>query len=144
MNRTDEQAARAVNETFYRAIERADIDAMDALWLHTDWVKCVHPGEHVIIGWEAVRESWRQIFERTGYQRIQISDVSFLLADDFACVSCAAEMVLLGSQSSPLITNATNLFQRVNGVWRMLHHHASRVTTIRTFNDKDEGITDGT
>ena len=50
---------RHANERFYRAFEALDIDLMDAVWLHTERAKCVHPGWELLSGWEAVRKSWR-------------------------------------------------------------------------------------
>ena len=53
---------RHANERFYRAFEALDIDLMDAVWLHTERAKCVHPGWELLSGWEAVRKSWAAIF----------------------------------------------------------------------------------
>jgi len=45
------------NARFYRAVESRDLDAMEALWLHADYVRCVHPGWCLLSGWDAVRQS---------------------------------------------------------------------------------------
>ncbi|HMX30241.1 MAG TPA: nuclear transport factor 2 family protein, partial [Blastocatellia bacterium] len=37
-------AVEQANQSFYLALENADLEAMAAVWLHEDWVKCVHPG----------------------------------------------------------------------------------------------------
>src|SRR4051812_15077115 len=47
---------------FYDAFERADIAAMMAVWAETDDVVCIHPQGPRLAGFEAVRQSWAQIF----------------------------------------------------------------------------------
>ena len=43
------------NARFYRALESRDLNAMDAIWLHTAYVRCVHPGWCLLTGWASVR-----------------------------------------------------------------------------------------
>ncbi len=47
---------------FYDAFERANVSAMMAVWAESDDVVCVHPQGPRLVGFEAVRESWMQIF----------------------------------------------------------------------------------
>ncbi len=134
MQLIDEQSALAANERFYRALESADLAAMEALWLHTDWVKCTHPGWDVLIGWEAVRQSWAQIFAVKSRMRVAATDISLQVEGDTAYVSCCEQLAVFADvTAAPLsvTTNAANLFQRVNGVWRMIHHHASRLPNLK-------------
>ena len=60
-----EQAVREANRRFYLAFAALDMELMDQVWLHEDWVQCVHPGWDLLIGWEEVRESWLRIFTST-------------------------------------------------------------------------------
>ena len=53
----------AANTRFYQVFEALDIAAMEGVWVHDEHVKCVHPGWPLLTGWDAVRESWRTIFE---------------------------------------------------------------------------------
>lgn len=124
----DEEAVAAINERFYLAVEDGDLEAMERIWLHTDWVMCVHPGWELIRGWDGVRESWRRIFENASGMRISPTDLRIHLAGDVAWVSCTENLVIfLENSSAPVTaaTTATNLFQRVDGEWWMVHHHAS-------------------
>ncbi len=47
---------------FYDAFERANIALMMAVWNETDDVVCIHPRGPRLTGFDAVRESWVQIF----------------------------------------------------------------------------------
>ena len=52
----------AANQTFYRAFEGGDLDAMSDVWLHGDHVVCTHPGWPTLRGWAAVSASWFALF----------------------------------------------------------------------------------
>jgi ketosteroid isomerase-like protein len=128
----DEAAVEAANSSFYAALESADFDAMAALWLHAEWIKCVHPGWEVLRGWGQVGESWEQIFANSRRMRAHPSDVEMKVEGDFALVSCTENLVIFfDSTHAPtsIRTTATNLFHRVGGRWLMVHHHASPVPT---------------
>jgi ketosteroid isomerase-like protein len=118
------------NERFYRALENADLDEMSEVWLHEDWVKCVHPGWDLIIGWEDIYQSWEKIFSAPAGMRVSATDVVIKIDRDFALVSCNENIALfLDRTSAPVTarTTATNLFHRIGDGWRMVHHHASQV-----------------
>jgi len=124
------EAVEEVNERFYRALENSDLAEMSGVWLHRDWVKCVHPGWDLIIGWEKVRESWEQIFTGATGMRVSFTDIDLKIEGDIALLNCYENLaIFLDSTSAPVSarTTATNLFQRVEGEWRMIHHHASQV-----------------
>ncbi len=136
----DELAVEDANERFYRALENCDLEAMEAIWLHEDWVKCVHPGWDLIIGWEQIRDSWRRIFENTSGMRVSATDVVVKIEGDFAWVSCTENLALFLDRSSAPVsatTTATNLFYRVGEQWLMVHHHASQVPTERLISRSD-------
>lgn len=131
-------AVEQANQHFYRALENADLEMMSALWLHEDWVKCVHPGWDMIIGWEKVRESWRQIFGGNVGMRVAATDVEIQVEGKFALVSCYEMLaVFLDSNKAPVSarTTATNLFRRAGSEWKMVHHHASQVPDAPIVNE---------
>src|SRR5215470_5906259 len=47
---------------FYKAFEAKDIDAMMATWAEDEEIVCVHPGGARLVGYDAVRSGWEQIF----------------------------------------------------------------------------------
>jgi ketosteroid isomerase-like protein len=124
------EGVEEANERFYRALENADLKEMSAVWLHAEWVKCVHPGWDLIIGWEDIYQSWENIFSVPRGMRIAAADVEIQVEGDFALVSCHENIVLFLEQASVPVSEkaaATNLFQRIGEEWRMVHHHASDV-----------------
>jgi ketosteroid isomerase-like protein len=139
------EAVEQANKGFYHALENADLEVMSSVWLHDDWVKCVHPGWDLITGWEKIRESWAQIFSGNVGMRVAATDVDIKVEGDFALVSCYELLaVFVDRNKAPVSarTTATNLFQRASGEWRMVHHHASQVLNAPLVNDS-EGFSAG-
>ena len=129
--------ARAVfeaNERFYRALNRLDLAEMERLWSHGSFVRCVHPGWELIVGWEAVRASWEGIFRGSSggpAHSVETADVSVHVVSDLGWVSCIERITLPGRSASLAV--ATNLFQRSpeEGLrWEMILHHASLLPLI--------------
>ena len=136
----DELAVEDANERFYRALEDCELAEMEALWLHEDWVKCVHPGWELITGWEKVRESWERIFQNTKGIRVTATDVSLRVEGDFAWVTCTENLALFVDNSAApasAVTTATNLFSRVGEQWLLVHHHASQVPALTLINESE-------
>src|SRR5260221_8685360 len=59
---------------FYDAFERGDLAAMMSVWAEAESVVCIHPQGPRLVGFEAVRESWAQIFSG-GNSRLRMRTV---------------------------------------------------------------------
>jgi ketosteroid isomerase-like protein len=121
----DGLAIRQANATFYEAFERLDLDAMSNLWARTVTVTCVHPGWDLIVGYEAVMQSWRMIFEGTGEVRVRAEDPVVTVGGDHGWVACR-ELLFTTVQGSPVenVLIASNAFVREQGTFRIAHHQA--------------------
>lgn len=123
---TDFDSVRAVNESFYAALEGHDLVGMSGVWLHEDWIHCVHPGGEALRGWPTVRSSWEQIFVRAGWMRVTPTSVEIRIDGDLAIVVCCENITAQQeSEVRVAVALATNLYRRTPGGWRMVHHHAS-------------------
>ena len=99
---------------------------MQRLWLHEPWVRCIHPGWDVLVGWEQVRESLEQIFASTGWMRVTPTECNIHVFGDVGMVACAENITASrDSDVGVAVAQATNLFRRTPEGWRMFHHHAS-------------------
>src|SRR5574337_634977 len=87
-----EQAVRDANRHFYEAFATLDLERMNEVWLHEDWVACVHPGWDLLLGWEEVRESWARIFSSTRRMQVEISSVWVRVEGDVAWVACTEQV----------------------------------------------------
>ncbi|MBI1845997.1 MAG: nuclear transport factor 2 family protein [Candidatus Rokubacteria bacterium] len=128
MSPGDEAALEEANARFYRAFEALDLAEMDKVWLHGAHVKCVHPGWPLLVGWEAVRQSWEAIFENTAEMRFTITDVAVVARAELAWVTCTENILSeVDGRLSAASVLATNLFERSRDGWRLALHHASHV-----------------
>jgi ketosteroid isomerase-like protein len=113
------------NTAFYTALSLADFDLMERLWLPSPDAVCVHPGWPALHGWDAIRDSWRQIFDNQGPLRIWPSDVQVRLYGQTAEINCLENIDMARvSGTGVLQTRATNVFRLVERAWKMLEHHA--------------------
>jgi ketosteroid isomerase-like protein len=125
---SDADDVEHANAEFYRAFETLDLAEMDRVWAHDAAVRCVHPGWPLLCGWEAVRASWQTIFENTGEMRFTLSDVTVNVGADLAWVTCTENILSeTGERLSVTAILATNLFERTDDGWHLIHHHASHV-----------------
>ena len=113
-----------VEAAFYEALERADIDAMMAVWAEDEDVVCVHPGGPRLVGFDAIRNAWDQLF--SGDVRLKFRIEQPIAIDTVGlAVQSAIEHVFLADGSSRGMAVATNVFMRTPTGWRMVCHHSS-------------------
>ena len=125
---SDEAAVLAANAAFYAAFESLSIEDMDAVWAHEEPVLCVHPGWPLLSTREQVIESWRRIFENASLMRFDITGAQVVVDGDAAWVSCTENLTqVLDGRVVEAKIQATNLFRRRLGEWRVAHHHGSAV-----------------
>jgi len=123
----DVEAIRAATAGFYRAFEAGDGEAMADLWATSVSVSCIHPGWQPAVGREAVIASWLSIFEGTTTISFTLRNSQIFVAGDAAWGLLLEEIdaVQEGGQRVRAVLQATNIFIRENGAWRLTHHHAS-------------------
>jgi ketosteroid isomerase-like protein len=107
------------NAAYYRAFATANFAAMSRIWAD-EQVSCVHPGWPVLVGRKAVLESWHRILGNPGAERIEFHDATAMVAGNEGRVLCVE---VIGAMAFA----ASNWFRRIDGTWRMIHHHASPI-----------------
>lgn len=125
---SDEQNVRAANERFYMAMNRLDIEEMDAVWANEEAAICVHPGREALVGYERIRESWVVIFSSSSSMSIAASNECIQLSNDVAWVVCTETISMMMEEGlAAAAAQATNIFRRRDGGWQMILHHASPI-----------------
>jgi len=121
-----QHAVRAANLAFYDAFTRLDLDAMQNLWAKRTPVTCVHPGWDLVIGYEAVMQSWRAIFEGTSEIRFRVEDPQVTWNGEAGWVVCR-ELLYTQLGGSPIenVMTAINTFVLEDGAFHITHHHAA-------------------
>ena len=111
---------------FYEAFERADLAGMMAVWAEDDDIVCIHPQGPRLTGFEAVRESWAQIFAG-GNSRLKLRTMEARKYDgQTVAVHSVIEVLSVPGQQGPTQSVcATNVYELTDNGWRMVSHHAS-------------------
>jgi ketosteroid isomerase-like protein len=123
---TEEGKVLAANLAFYEALRSLDIARMEAVWLQEDWVRCLHPGWELLLGWEEVQRSWAAIFHSTGQMLISISRPLVQIVGDTAWLSCLEDVTTAQTDGiSSALIETTNIFVRQRGRWLLVHRHTT-------------------
>ena len=124
----DVEAVRAANLAFYEAFSSLEIEGMASVWEQSERAICVHPGWRALSGWDAIRESWENIFNNTALMHFNITGVKVAVQGDVAWVSCVENITtLLEGKTMDFAIQTTNVFARTEEGWRILHHHGSQL-----------------
>jgi ketosteroid isomerase-like protein len=122
----DQTQVKEANARFYEAVSSQSLAQIDAVWSHASWIKCVHPGWELLVGWQKIRESWENIFRNAEYLRITISNVAIEIRSEVAWVVCTENIASAHEANYQTATaQATNIYHKIEGVWLLVHHHAS-------------------
>jgi uncharacterized protein (TIGR02246 family) len=115
---------------FYEAFERADLAAMMAVWAEDDDVVCIHPSGPRLTGFEAVRESWAQIFSNGSQLRIRATESKRYDGQGVAVHSVIEVLTAPARQGAAQSVLATNVYELGDAGWRMVLHHATHVPEV--------------
>ena len=120
---------RAANAAFDAALSRRDIAAIAALCVQDGAVMAVHPRDkRPIVGWEAVRRSWEEVFARFPELAVDMPEPTIRLSGDVAIVTGLETIRGRRGDGVAVAFEAmtTNVFERRDGGrWLMVHHHAT-------------------
>lgn len=116
---TDDDAILAANAAYYQAFVAGDFDRMCGIWAE-DEISCIHPGWPVLLGRDAILDSYRSILNNPNQEPIELRNATALITGDDGRVFC---IELIGGMALA----ATNWFRRIDGGWRMIHHQASPI-----------------
>jgi len=125
---SDRDAVLQANAAFYHAFESLELRHMEEVWLRAPHITCVHPGWGLLVGWGPVMESWERIFTSTVEMRFTLTNVAAEVRADVAWVVVTENIE--SRQRDGKVTaevQATNLFERRDGRWFLVHHHGSPI-----------------
>ena len=114
-----------IEQQFYEALQRGDIERLMSVWSDDEEISCVHPGGPRVVGAGAIRAAFESIFAH-GAVNARPEKVRRLQT-----LSCAVHSVLEqiqimtpeGPQTAWVV--ATNVYLKTAQGWRLVSHHAS-------------------
>ncbi len=104
------------NEAFYAAFAGKDMAAMVEVWSKAEPLYCLHPGWPLLVGQEAVMQSWAGILASGGPTIAGEAETAYA-EGEIGLVICTER---LGNG----VLAASNLFRLEEGRWRLFHHQA--------------------
>jgi hypothetical protein len=126
------ESVLAANAAFYRAFESLELPRMHDVWLRERYIGCVHPGWGLLVGWGPVMESWERIFAGTLAMRFTLIDIQVEVRGDLAWVTLTENLESRHRDGNVTAqVQATNLFERRDGKWFLVHHHGSPIVETR-------------
>ncbi len=125
---TDYEEVIKVNERFYNALGTRDLELMDVVWIKDSRAGCVHPGWIMLQGWQAIRQSWENVFDPRDRVDIRLSGISVEIKGDVAWLTCIQELTYINRDPMTMnVSQSTNIFKRYGSGWLMVLHHASPI-----------------
>ena len=125
---SDRDAVLEANAAFYAAFESLDLKRMEEVWLRAPYIKCVHPGWGLLVGWGPVMESWERIFSGTLEMRFTLTGVQAEVCGDLAWVVLTENIDSRHHDGKvEAHVQATNLFERRDQRWFLVHHQGSPI-----------------
>ncbi len=104
------------------------METLSSVWDHSNSVKCIHPGWHLLEGWEAIQESWINICSSSAAMKISLRNIKAEIYGKFGIVTLVEEITY--TEHSSIRTGAvvaTNIFQLIDDKWKIIHHQGSPV-----------------
>ncbi len=110
---------------FYQALEAKDVDAMMAAWAEDEDIVCVHPGGPRLVGYEAVRIGWEQLFAGETKLSFRLDEIVVIETVGLAMQSAVEHVTVGNDPKARGAAIATNVYLRTPLGWRIVVHHAS-------------------
>ena len=112
---------------FYSALNDllgGDVEPMLALWSHAGDVTYMSPFGELLVGWEAVRESWQGQAEQRLGGRVEPEELHHFSSDGLGCVAGFERgSVQIDGADVPVDIRATSTWRLEDGRWAMIGHH---------------------
>jgi uncharacterized protein (TIGR02246 family) len=130
-----------IEQQLYEALQRADIEALMAIWSDDDEIVCVHPGGPRMVGAAAIRASFEALF---GNGAIDVRPEKVRRLQSLNCaVHSVLERVNVPTEQGPKSAwvMATNVYVKSGRGWALAAHHASPGSPREAQDVADAGST---
>ena len=114
-----------IEQQFYEALQRGDIERLMAVWWDDEDISCVHPGGPRVVGAAAIRSAFESIFANgaVNARPEKVRRVQTHACSVHSVLEHIHVMTSEGPQSGWVI--ATNVYVKAAQGWRLVAHHAS-------------------
>lgn len=135
MSTRETAAVRRAASRFYDALNvmfAGELGPMEDVWSHRADVSYLGPGGDLRIGWDDVLASWKEQAALKLGGNVEPADVHVMAGGDIAIVQNreVGENHHANGRRHTVSIRATNVFRKEDGVWKMISHHADRLSFI--------------
>jgi len=121
------QELLAANDSFYYALNAmftGNLEPMNALWSHSDYITNMGPFGGRLTGWEAVGAEFKKEAGMKFGGKVVCKDVQSYAGTDMGYTVCVEEGENMSTDGKPVVVKqrATNVFNLENGKWKLVHH----------------------
>jgi ketosteroid isomerase-like protein len=126
----DNNEVQVANDAFYKALSAGSIDGISAACAHDADVTALHENsKEVAVGWQAVLDTWKAVpFDAFSELSVVMSDPVIKVSGSIARV-VGLEKVrgkMKDGQDFAWTALGTNIYEKRDGKWLIVHHHASK------------------
>jgi len=115
-----------VEAAFYEALQRCDVEALMDCWADEDEIFCVHPGGPRLVGADAIRAAFENMFGNGGAIHATPARVRKVESLASAVHNVLERIDVLTTEGRKhAFVLATNVYHKTAQGWRMVAHHAS-------------------
>ena len=114
-----------IEQQFYEALQRGDIERLMSVWSDDEEISCVHPGGPRVVGAGAIRAAFESIFAH-GAVNARPEKVRRLQTIGCAVHSVLEQIQIMTAEGPHTAwVVATNVYLKTAQGWRLVSHHAS-------------------
>jgi ketosteroid isomerase-like protein len=119
-------AALAALETFYFALNHADLEALEAVWVDDPLAQLDNPVGGILRGRPAIVELYRRVFDSGLGVQVTFTDaVQVRTPDSLVVTGRELGSYRVDGQEVPLQIRTTRVLASTADGWRLVHHHGS-------------------
>ena len=122
-----EDEVRKASNQFYSGLNKmanGQTNALADAWSHSNSVTTLHPIGGRQVGWDAVKESFDQVAKLASKGKVELKDqLIYVIGDAAYEIGTEHANFKLAEHDIKAEIRVTNIYQRENGAWKIVHHH---------------------
>ena len=124
---TEDEVRNASNQ-FYAALNemvKGKSQSLSDIWSHSSAVTTMHPIGGRQIGWKDVWSVWDQTAQVASEGHVKLEDQFIRVVGDMAYeIGVENAGFSIAGQKVTDKVRVTNIYQKENGTWKIIHHHS--------------------
>lgn len=126
----DIEAVLQANQAYYAAFTDLDVSRMSDVWWHGIDVTNINPRTlEIVRGWEQVHAHWTRTMAGIAQMEVSMLEPIVVVHGETARVvgRTRFERRIKGHKLEKGAALATNVFEKHEGRWYLVHHHATQI-----------------